>query len=511
VNPRLQPHEPMTGVERAGLVIGLLLAAALMWPLRGQLADDTFVHLQYARHLAHGQGPVFNAGEHVFVCTSPLWAALVGDAMSLGWDGLVASRLLGFIATLASIPLFLQIMRRIVDLAPIRALATVAWASHAWMLQWSVSGLETPLAVALMLAGFVAFTEGKQWGSRPIRTGTLWTLAALTRPQLSYLLVLWGIVLLVDTYNRAGLRRLVLGMLPPVAIFGSWMLFARLYFGTFWPRTLALHGGDQTGFDFALLWQHVGSLMTTDGILIVLIVAALVLGGRAVWMHRLHGVDLLPYAWVISLPILLAARGIPPVSRYLVAVAPVVAWLAWRLAERWWLGGERESHARRTQATVLAFVVATLFVIQNLQVYRNVVLPEARRSAAVFRDGLVQWGEWFGRHTTAETVLASTEVGALGFISERHVIDLTGLISPELESVGQTPGAIENFAFADVARPEFLVHRAPHAYALLDRPYAAALTPLGRAPAYVPVGDPDSVYSVYHIDWRRFDALSARR
>src|SRR2546422_10990821 len=46
------PPGPLTRVERLGLAAGLLLMAALMWPLRGTLSDDTFFQLQYARHLA---------------------------------------------------------------------------------------------------------------------------------------------------------------------------------------------------------------------------------------------------------------------------------------------------------------------------------------------------------------------------------------------------------------------------------------------------------------------------
>jgi hypothetical protein len=77
----LQRGEPMTGIERIGLALGLLLAAALMWPLRGYITDDTFIHLQYAKHLADGTGLVFNIGEPVYGCTSPLWAALIADGM----------------------------------------------------------------------------------------------------------------------------------------------------------------------------------------------------------------------------------------------------------------------------------------------------------------------------------------------------------------------------------------------------------------------------------------------
>src|SRR4030095_5326403 len=100
--------------EAPALVIGMILAAALMGPVRGYLTDDTFIHLQYAKHLAEGRGLVFNAGERVYGCTSPLWVALIADGIALGLDGLAVARALGFTATLISIALFLQLLRRTV-------------------------------------------------------------------------------------------------------------------------------------------------------------------------------------------------------------------------------------------------------------------------------------------------------------------------------------------------------------------------------------------------------------
>ena len=62
----LRENGPLTTVEKVALLIGLVVAVALMWPLRGYLTDDTYIHLQYARHVAEGRGLVFNVGERVY-------------------------------------------------------------------------------------------------------------------------------------------------------------------------------------------------------------------------------------------------------------------------------------------------------------------------------------------------------------------------------------------------------------------------------------------------------------
>jgi hypothetical protein len=497
----------MLRVEWIGLGIGLLLSAWLMAPLWGQLTDSTFVHLQYARHLAEGRGPVLNAGEYVYGCTSPLWAALIADAIGLGFDALTSAWVLSIAASLATVPLFLQLMRRTVRHAPVRAFATIAWSANAWMIQWSTAGLETPLAVALMLAGFVAFSEGQSAGARPVRTGTLWALAALTRPQLVYLLVLWGVLLLVDANNRAGVRRLVFGALPPAIIYGTWLLFARVFFGTFWPRTLSLPPRPELSIG-GNLWGQFEHVLRTETLYLGLLMAALVLVGRRWFVPRPTALDLLPVIWIVSLPFLYATRGIPPDPRYLLVILPVLAWTAWRAADVWWLGTDPESKPRRTQAAVVSLTLSALIVVQNVYVHRVVIVPQVTARTAAMRDGLVAWADWLGTHAPANAEVASTEVGALAFRARRRVLDLTGALSPQVESVTRhRPEAIVQLEFAPIARPEYLVHHAPRAFDLQRRSaFASALIPIGSGPAAVPV---DSVITLYRIDWARYDEQRA--
>ena len=75
--------------------------------------------------------------------------------------------------------------------------ATVAWAGHAWMLRWSLSGMETPLAVALVL-GIAAFV-----GWRVIRRlrGWLGQGRAAARPRVGFYRKLEAIL------RRHGFRR----------------------------------------------------------------------------------------------------------------------------------------------------------------------------------------------------------------------------------------------------------------------------------------------------------------
>ena len=515
------PSGPLTRVERVALIVGILMATALMWPLRAYLTDDTFIHLQYARHLSLGNGLVFNPGERVYGCTSPLWAALIADGMALHLDGLKVARLLGFCATLTSIALFLQLLRRTVATPALRAVATVAWASNAWMLRWALSGMETPLAVALILAGFVAFTEGQQWGARPVRTGALWALAALTRPEAVLLLLLWGVFLIVDTDSRAGLRRLVFGALPPLVIYGSWLLFARLYFGTFWPVTLAAKaaGGEGLGYHVANLWRQVKIVGATDGALAALLLVSLLFGGRRLWPRRMTAQRLVPWAWMLGVPALYLARGVPVLSRYLLPLLPILAWLAWRAADRWWVGDPEPLEARRRarRAGWFGAALAALVVAQNLVVYQTKVLPQVTSFSNGLERSLIHWGKWFAEHSPENAEIAAPDIGAIGYYSRRRVLDLAGLVTPRmiplLERAPEEDVAAE-LRFADFARPDYLVDRASEPYDLLRRSsYAPCFVTLGHAEVpNLGIARPGTmVYSFYRVDWSHYDSLAVHR
>lgn len=512
----LSDNGPLTRVEKLGLAFALALALALMWPVRGYLTDDTFIHLQYATNLAHGHGFVFNVGERVYGCTSPLWVALIADGIALGADGIATARVLGLVATLWSVVLFLQLMRRDLRLPEMRAFATVAWAGHAWMIRWSLSGMETPLAVALVLAGFVAFTEGKQWGSRPVRTGALWALAALTRPEAVFLLVLWGVFLVVDTESRAGLRRLLFGAIPPALIYGGWLLFARFYFGTFWPNTLdaKVAGGEGFAYVIGTIWRQAKIVAATDAALLGALFAALLFGSRRLWPQRVQAQRLLPWVWLGAVPLLYVMRGVPVLSRYLVPLLPILAWLAWRAVERWWGAREAQPGDRRG-AILLAGALATLALVQNFTVYRTAVLPQVRSFSAGLERSLVPWGRWFETHAAPQASIATPDIGALGYYSRRRIVDLAGLVTPAmLPALRREPPetAIANFRFAEFSRPDYLVDRAREPFDLTRRsPFAAALVPLGHASVpNLGISRPgEAVYSVYRVDWAAYDSLVA--
>jgi hypothetical protein len=488
---------PLSRVERAALIVGLLVSAALMWPLRNEISDRTYIWLHIARHLADGAGMVFNPGERVYSMTNPLWLTLLADGIWLGLDGLTVARVLGAVSTLLTVPLFLQLMRRTVRTPAFRAFATVAWAAHAGMAKWSMSGYETPLAVALVLGGFVALSEGADWGERPVRTGALWALAAITRPGVVLLLALWGTALLIDAKSRPGLRRLVFGLAAPVAIYGSWLLFVRLYFGTFWPTLLSsqVSVNPSLGEWWHRLTMDFGSVAGTEAVIVLIGVVAVVFARLPIHRER-WSLRALPVAWVLLLPALFAARGLEVELRQLMIVVPVGQWLAWWAVDRRW-GDDDSPSPAGVRGVVLGLLIAAAIIAQNLWVYRHDVVPEAKRHQEMMERTLIRWGHWFGSHERPGTLVASTMPGALAYFGKVRILDLNGQFTPALgESLKHTPRAeiVAGLKFADIGKARYLVdHEMPVDSLLARSPYREALEPLDEAQSL----------ALYRIHWSK--------
>ena len=113
--------------------------------------DETYVYLQYGRNIARGEGFSFNAGTLSYGVASPLWALLIAAGTKLSLDPYVVAKTLDIVFASFSIIgvmafAFVLIRDRIYALA-----AAWMFSFDAWFLRWSGSGVETSLALLLVL------------------------------------------------------------------------------------------------------------------------------------------------------------------------------------------------------------------------------------------------------------------------------------------------------------------------------------------------------------------------
>jgi len=395
----------------------------------------------------------------------------------------------------------------------------VTWAANAWMLRWSLSGMETPLAVALVLAGFAELVAGPEWGTRRARVGAWWAFAALARPEALLLLALWALALLHEARRRTGpgrttrARGLLAGLAFPTLLVGAWLIFARGYYGAWLPATLAAKAAGSGGLPGLIdgVRRAAPAVAATDGVAIALLALAWLAARRRVPdpPPRPPGAWL-PFAWVLLMPTLELARGVPVLSRYLLLVLPVLEWLAWRAADRAWSPRDAAGTlALPPRAPALPVVAAALALLANAATYRLLVLPQVESFTRGMEQSLIPFGRWLGAHARADASVATPDIGAIGYFSGRRVVDLGGLVTPRMIPLLERAPfeeVLARLAFADFARPEFVLDRGARALDLLARsPHAAALAAVDTASVpNLGIAHPGRVvYTLYRVDWSR--------
>jgi hypothetical protein len=203
---------------------------------------------------------------------------------------------------------------------------------------------------------------------------------------------------------------------------------------------------------------------------------------------------------------LLYRDGFDVLSRYAVPLLPVVVLYGFAALGR--LAGSPAGARASRRAPRLAAALAALVLVQNGIVLARVVRPHTHSFSRGVEGCLGELGRWCAAHTGAGSTVAIADIGAFGYYSGRRVLDLAGLISPELVPlVNEHP--IDEIAggllFAGVARPDYLVDRHPEAERLAGE-MAGTFEPL-RSCRIEGLGvGPAPTLPLYRLHWDRYDA-----
>jgi len=171
---------PFAPRERAGLIACTLLVAlavAVRLIYGPNIRDDAYITLRYAANLASGYGFVYNPGEAVLGTSTPLYTLFLAGLKAAGLDPIGAAVALGVMSDAAAIVLVFLLVWREDRWVP-ALVAGLGYALWLPLVSYAVSGMETPLYTALILATVLAYVRG-----RLNTVGAFAGLAAFLRPD----------------------------------------------------------------------------------------------------------------------------------------------------------------------------------------------------------------------------------------------------------------------------------------------------------------------------------------
>lgn len=426
--------------------------------LHGFPLDDPWIHLTYARNLALHGSFAYSPGEPSSAgSTSPLYTLLLGLGFRLFPDEKLLSYGLGLLFHLLFCATLWAWARQRLG-SPVLALVAVLLVLLERRVEiLAASGMETSLFLWLVALAFLGWARRK-----PLWTGLAIGLGLWVRPEaliLGAVLVVAGLLrlLLQRTTETTGpldiqpepapvsLRSLGL-MIGPVAVLGlGYLVFNHHLGGTWLPQTFAAKTAYYRANPIlAFIRNDLWPLLTDGGRFILVFLALGGAGAALVQLGRRRPVRMAAeIGWIAAL--ILAYLIFLPYShrfnRYLVPVLPALAIYSLGVLQSLhgilrsrapWLGRARVWPAPLVAVASLGLLTADL--PGGLQEYAYFCQYHYIRHERT--------GRWLARHTPKNAVIATHDIGAIAFYSERRVVDIVGLVTPEAVLHLQTPGYI---------------------------------------------------------------------
>jgi hypothetical protein len=355
---------------------------------------------------------------------------LAASALRAGQDPETVAKVVGLLSGLAAAVCSWLLARRLVAHTPLAALlAPFHLAISPVLAQHSVNGLETSFFAALTIGAVLLADGASRLWRRAALVAVLVVLSA-TRPE-GPLFAFTLLFVRAGVARRSGAgARPALGDAAAVALlYGAYFVWRWAYFGQTFPNTFyaktqgGLHGlidGTQYTLDF--LRDSGGALF------LALALLPLVLGRPR-------------RAYAPALAVVAVGFGFALVSggdwmfhyRFFAHVLPVLAALV--------AAGFDLVLAQPRPGTLRAAGVYVGMAVVLLATYLGIANTELRTARSILpalarhnylSQNYEELGLWFRAHTAPDATIAISDVGAVGYFSERRILDMFGLIDPHI-------------------------------------------------------------------------------
>ena len=404
-------------------VLFYLVTSALNFGL-GFPLDDAWIHITYARNLAeHGEW-AFRLGERSAGSTSPLWTALVSIGFLLNLAPYVWTYLLGWAALTLLAVYAERLVRKLLPSYTTRFPWAGLFFVFAWHLTWSaVSGMETILHSLVILTVLGALMTGSR---RYLALGVLTGLSVWIRPDG---LTLLGPIFFVALLSEKSwyLRNEALGktLLGVGSLLFPYMLFNLALSGNAMPNTFYAKQAE-----YGMSWHALPILERVSEYIWPILAGpflALIPGAWMWLIKRIRSLDwgtLASLIWVVGyIAIYFASLPAYQHGRYIIPALPVM--YLWGILGFLQFVLSPEVNKRLVflwQVVTVALCLAFTYI-------------GARQNANdVFwiESEMVATARWVSQNIPSDARLAVHDIGALGFYVENPIVDMAGLITPEV-------------------------------------------------------------------------------
>jgi hypothetical protein len=406
------------------LLLALTIRLVLVALYPHYAIDDAAITMRYAQNLIRGQGFVYNQGERVLGTTTPIYTLVLSGLGLLFGDFFLPTGILNSLIDVGSLTIvYLLFARR--GQTRLGVVASGLIGSYMPLLQMPMWRMETSLYVFFILLTVLAISEGK-WHLGAISSGIL----MLIRPDGAIVAAVFVLCYLLVKRSFP-----VTPMLTMLAVALPWFLFALVYFGSPIPQSV-----------------YAKSIIYTQQAIVeqsASFIRILAIGGQYSAGHRLL---MLPFVLIGLINAFVDRRWLIPLSLWFVVYVLFyevsgIYLFHWYLAPAYVplliffvSGGDRfvkwclkyAETLRRFEMPLYSLLVSGVIVIGIVSGY--MVSKRLERESEYFSAPILI-AQWLRDHTPPDVKVCADTIGFLGLYSDRKILDVVGLVSPEVISL----------------------------------------------------------------------------
>ena len=420
--PGVDPRLVIAFAALSAVALYLLFSAVVYrvgFPL-----DDSWIHLTYARNFAqHGEW-AFRLGERSAGSTSPLWTALLSPGFLLDLAPYLWTFFLGWLTlTLLGITAETAARKTVASYRPVFPWVGIFFALE-WHFTWSaVSGMETLLHGIVLLFVLTQLMNGSR---RYLSLGLLAGISVWIRPDGLTLLgpILFTAFFTEMTWSARG-QALLKTLMGFGIFFFFYLLFNLALSGNPLPNTFYAKRAEYESFWLSKtlaerLWNYLGVIIASPFLAL--------LPGFFYWLKKV--VERRNWGAIAGVIWFVGYVGIYFMSlpayqhgRYIIPALTLLYFDG--------MTGTLELLARFRSNKRLVFLWQSAIVALTL----SFTVFGARQNALdVYwvESEMVATAQWVGQNLPPDALLAVHDIGALGYFAPNPLVDMAGLIEPQV-------------------------------------------------------------------------------
>ena len=386
--------------------------------------DDAWIHLTYARNLAqHGEW-AFRLGERSAGSTSPLWTVLLSIGFLLHLAPYVWTFFLGWVVlSLLGIQAE-NIARRSIELYKPRLPWVGLFFVLAWHLTWSaVSGMETLLHGFLVLVVLGALLEGSR---RYLTLGLLAGLSIWVRPDgLTLLGPILFTAFLTESSWSARAQAISKTLIGFGTLFFLYLLFNLALSGNPMPNTFYAKQAE-----YQMFWLSKSLLERITAYLWPILASPFIVlvPGMILWfikiIHTKNWGAISGVIWLIGyIGIYFTRLPAYQHGRYIIPALPIL--YLWGMLGL--VGFVTSPNANKRIVFLWQVLTGVLCLV-----FGFIAARQNAYDVYLIESEMVVTAQWVEQNVPPDALLAVHDIGALGYHVENPILDLAGLITPEI-------------------------------------------------------------------------------